>query len=161
MTENDYNAAIASVQQAVEMNRQQNNLSGVTHHLGQLGLCYGKAGQSNKASGCFAESLDGYRSLKDLRGMAELFSEIADVFPISKESVLLLGAAETINVAVSARPKRNNELTSRCREALGDMAFQAAYSKGTELSTEQALEIAGTVLHQVGTTPAGSSATLR
>jgi predicted ATPase/DNA-binding SARP family transcriptional activator len=146
MNENAFGSAIPLVLKAVELNRHNHNLSGVTHHLKQLGVCYSAAGHQEEARDCFAESLNGYVALRDLRGIAELFSEIAEVFPISEYSVCLLGAARTINLAVSARPKENQELITRCRTALGTSTFDEAWERGMNLSTVQAVELSERVL---------------
>ena len=152
MTEDDYNTAISEVQRAVELNRRMGNLSGVYHTISkQLGVCFAKENRQLEARTCFAESLEGYRALKDLRGLAELFAEYADVFPINEDSACLLGAAHTINIAVSARPKANQQHIARCRAALGDAAFDAkAWKKGiNRINAEQAADIAESIFRSV------------
>lgn len=146
MLEKDYAKAIEYVVDAVALQRRQENLSGTTHHLKQLGFCYACAGNLAEARFSFAESLEGYRTLKDLRGMAELFTEVADVFPISADSVRLLGAAQSINETVSATPRINEALLARCRAVLGDAGYDLAWQGGRTLMVEQAVELVRAVL---------------
>lgn len=125
--------------QTVALQRHARNLSGVTHNLLQLGIAYARVGDSSKTAECLIESMEGYRSLRDTRGLAGLFSMIAELYPVSESAVRLLGAAQTMTAATSAAALSVDEAVERARAELGDESFEAAWGQGCALPIEQAI----------------------
>ncbi len=138
----DYPSAIERLRACVEIQRDHNNLSGVTHFLRELAAIYTSAGQLKEALSCLRESLEGYVQLCDARGLAELYVSIANASPHDDEAIALLGTADVINANVSVANPLIEVVVSRARKELGAARFEAARIYGSKLKYDEALNIA-------------------
>jgi non-specific serine/threonine protein kinase len=138
----DYPSAIERLRACVEIQRDHNNLSGVTHFLRELAAIYTSAGQMKEALSCLRESLEGYVHLCDARGLAELYVSIANTSPHDDEAIALLGTAAVINAHVSVENPLIEVVISKARLAMGTARLEAARTYGSKLKEEDALSIA-------------------
>ena len=146
MSRQDYPSALPYVLRSVEIQRQERNLSGLTHHLHQLAVIYGNLGEIDAMRLCLSESLEGYRTLKDTRGLAELFLNLVGMLPASEATARLMGAAQTSHIGIAAAPLPLENAIARSRSTLGDAAFEDAWKQGCTLTSDQAIEEARTLL---------------
>jgi len=146
MSRQDYPRALPYVLRAVELQRQERNLSGVTHHLHQLAVIYGNLGEIEAMRLCLAESMEGYCALGDTRGLAELFLNLVGMLEASEAAVRLMGAAQTLHTGIAAAPLPLDNAIARGRSALGDAAFERAWKQGCTLTSDQAIDLARSLL---------------
>lgn len=123
---------------------------GVATAIQNLGGFAFDLGDYARARALFRDSLRIRHDLGLQRGYAYSFEFIADVDESEKHyerAVQLLAAAETLRVRIGApveqvNQKANEDALTRLRAQLGDTMFELEWSKGTTLTTEQALALA-------------------
>ncbi len=145
----DLELALSCLIPAISLLRQERSLSGVTHHLLQLANIYGGLKDFDNMRLCMIESIQGYRELKDLRGLAALFADLVELLPPSATTVRLFGAACTINANTGASPLYLEQFIARSRIAMGDAAFDSSWNEGCALKYEQAIKIALYILGSI------------
>lgn len=117
------------------------------HNLGETAY---KMGEYVRARELLRESLRIRRHLGLPRGYPYSFELLALVNEGEgryEQAVQLLAAAETLRVRIGApleqvAQKHVTAVLTRVRTQLGDIAFELAWSKGTTMSTEQAIALA-------------------
>jgi non-specific serine/threonine protein kinase len=147
MEERSYLRARPELARAVELMQALGNLSGTTHHSKLLGLCYARTGDYPRAGVCLEQSMTGFLSLMDLRGLGELFEQMADAYPPTVKTATLMGAAQAINTAISA-PLQIDPSDCELRRVLGNQEFDAAWHAGLALPPAHAAELVREVLRE-------------
>ena len=160
MEQHDFEDAAAQLEQAVTILKQEQNLSGATHHLRHLGVAYAHLGKDKAARRALMESLEGYSSLKDNLGMALLFLDIAGAISGTRAAIRLLAAAERLYTITSAAPFQLDSAIARERAAQGATAFQDAWREGEALKVDEAVEAARAILSRPLSAPHSASGVL-
>jgi tetratricopeptide (TPR) repeat protein len=146
----DYAAAQQAHEESRDIYQSLGYRRGVATTLQNLGGEAFDLGDYTRARELLCESLQIRRELGLPRGYAYSFEFIADLDEAEKRyehAVQLLAAANTLRVRLGApveqiNQKTNEEVLTRLRSQLGDVAFELAWSKGATLTTEQAIALA-------------------
>ncbi len=141
----DYKSALPHALKAIELQRQEKNLSGITHHLRSAAINYAYLGDCDSANSCFNECLDGYWELQDMRGLAEMLHEYATMLPITAASVRLMSAANRMNGVMLAAGLVTD---GKIRACLGAAAFDAAWMEGSRMTSLEAVAAARELISQ-------------
>jgi tetratricopeptide (TPR) repeat protein len=123
---------------------------GVATATQNMGLVAQRIGDYARARTLFCDALRIRRDLGLQRGYAYSFEFIGKIDEIEERyerAVQLLAAADTLRVRIGApldqsTQKENVDTLTRARARLGDLAFELAWSKGTMMTTEQAIALA-------------------
>lgn len=123
---------------------------GVATAIQNLGGFAFDLGDYARARALFCDSLRIRRELGLPRGFAYSFEFIADVNEIDKryeQAVQLLAASQALRARLGAPVEQvnqtaNQEALTRLRAQLGDIVFELEWTKGTAMTTEQAIALA-------------------
>ena len=143
--------AQALYEEALGRLRQGGVVGGISGELHQLGEVAAMRGDVKVAAAYYAESLDGTGTQENLVGKLVAVGRLAAVGGHAETAARVLGAAEAIADTIGyVRRRPEQERLDRdatiARAALGDAGFDAAWSAGWALPTEQAVEEALAVL---------------
>ena len=146
----DRRRARALLDESLALSREVGYKEGVAWSLNQLGVLAHREGDHRRAADQLRESLEIHRNLGDrwraasvLEGLAEAFCAQGHLEPAAR----LFGAAEAVREAISVpvplcERSDHEESISATRGALGETAFEASFSEGRDMSSEQAIEYA-------------------
>jgi hypothetical protein len=146
----EYTAAQQAHEECRDIYESLGYRRGVATAIQNMGALAFELGDYARARTLFCDGLRIRRELGLQRGYAYSFEYIADVDEIEKryeQAVQLLAAANTLRVRLGApveqiNQKENEEALTRLCAQLGDVAYEIAWSKGTTMTTEQAIALA-------------------
>ena len=170
----DYDKAAALHEESLAIKRVlNNNPRGISISLDNLGLVAEAQGNFIRAAELYEECLSSRRLMKNPRGIAlslESSARLSSGFDDATPGTRLMAAASALRdrlgaPAMLSTQARNERFLGEAKERLGDSAFAAAWEAGRQLSMEEAVEEALTVLRLVrphgdagnGATPASAS----
>ena len=146
----EYDAGQAAQEECLDIYRSLGYRRGVATATQNLGGFAFDLGDYARARALFCDALRIRHELGLQRGYAYSFEYLADVGEIEKRyehAVQLLAAADALRVRIGApvekiNQKENEDALTRLRAQLGEVAFELAWSKGSTLTTEQAITLA-------------------
>ncbi len=167
----DHAAAGSLYEESLVIRRALGDIQGVALSLNNLGNVASARGDFGAAQLFHEESLAVFRESGDKPGVAyalEALAEVRSVTSGAEKAALLWGAAHTLrgSIGVPLPPFEHAEQEKRivqARSDLGSDIFDAAWSKGTTLTWEQAVDYAfgAVVPSEIGTTDEDTFPTLR
>jgi predicted ATPase/DNA-binding SARP family transcriptional activator len=137
--------------------RESGDLRCVASILFNLGALALDESDPTSAVERFAESLTLRRHLRDRAGIAECIEALAAMDERAAVAVQLLGAAQALRTSTgAARPESDERAhatrVAALRSAIGDDAFENAWSAGTRMDSETAVDtLLPTICRPIGT----------
>ena len=143
----DLRAAREYQDRSLAIQRELGDKSGIAFSLRLLGRVAVREGDIHKAGRLLGESLEVVKEVGDSSGIADVIEALAEFWAMAEDSeraLRLAGAAaalrESIHVPVSAPDREVLERNlAPAREALGEVAAEAAFRAGRTLGWEQAV----------------------
>lgn len=152
MIEQDHEQVVVRIEEALTLFREVGDVRTSAMCLTIMGIAALGRGDAGQAARAFEDTLRLLRRLKDKIGTFYSLTGAAGVAVLRDQPVraaCLFGAAEALRKAIGhpVQPlKRVNydyeSFLATTREALGEAAFEAAFSEGQAMTTEEAIEYA-------------------
>jgi non-specific serine/threonine protein kinase len=164
----DYTQAKVRYEQSLILVQELGEKAGTAKVLTLVGSVAYKQGDNARARELWEESLALRQELGEKYGIAECLEWTAIMIPAQgdrrtalERAVRLFGAAAALREAISAplepyqRADHNREVAA-ARAAIGDAAFDAAWSEGAAMPQEQAISYALESARSSNSTPGGT-----
>lgn len=142
--------AAALHQESLALRRALGDKLSIAHSINDLGVVVGDRGDVERAAALHRESLAIFRDLMDTLEIAVCLERLAWMASAQKQAdlaVQLFAAAERVRGAVGVTlplpyEADHERWLAAARRQLGEGSFQAAWSTGTSLSLEAAMDLA-------------------
>ena len=146
----DRRRARALLEESLALSREVGYREGVAWSLNQLGVLAHREGDHRRATDLLRESLEIHQDLGDRWRTASVLENMAEALCSQgrpEPAARLFGAAEAVREAISVpvplcERAAREESISAARGALGEAAFEAAFSEGRVMPLVQAVEYA-------------------
>lgn len=139
----DFARAESLYQEALAIRRDLGDPRGIAGALAGLGITLGLSGRADEGVRLLKESMKMHLDRHDRVAVAECMEGIGRVVNDPGEAATLLGAAETIRVGVKspltpAERRFREDQISDLKRQIGQVRFDAAWTKGARMTFEQA-----------------------
>jgi non-specific serine/threonine protein kinase len=136
--------------ESLAMRRRLGDKWGSAYSLDSLAVMARDQGERNQARALFAESLALFHELGSLHGLSDVLDHLAGLLadegqPDPAARLMAAAAALRQTIAAALPPNAQTEhdrQRARIREQLGDERFRAAWTLGSAMLTEQAVQFA-------------------
>lgn len=162
LDQSDYQGARRLYRQSLAIRREIGDQHGIAVSLHNLGMVLQNQGDYERARRLYEESLEITRAIGDKKMIAHSISQLAGIVRAEgqlKRAAQLLGAVaallERLGAVLDGSERSHYEQNVLIlRNELGEKAFQKAFAEGRASTTEQAINLAGSVgTHELGDPP--------